>query len=118
MATIQEPEAGIATRELLAALTALRRGDFSVRLPVEWTGVAGKVADAFNDVIELNERMANELERLSRVVGKEGKITQRAVAGRCARLLGSLGQFDQQLDQRSRSPDQRNRPRDRRRGEG
>ena len=43
--------------------------------------MAGKVADTFNEVIELNERMANELERISRVVGKEGKIDQRASLG-------------------------------------
>jgi HAMP domain-containing protein/signal transduction histidine kinase/CheY-like chemotaxis protein len=66
---------------LLKAMYALKKGDFSVRLPLEWTGVAGKVADAFNEVTELNERMARELERLGRVVGKEGKITQRASLG-------------------------------------
>src|SRR5438270_7275065 len=66
---------------LLTALIALKKGDFSVRLPVEWTGVAGKVADTFNEVVELNQRMATELDRLSRVVGKEGKITQRASLG-------------------------------------
>jgi len=66
---------------LLRAMHALKKGDFSVRLPMEWTGVAGKVADAFNEVTELNERMARELARLSRVVGKEGKITQRASLG-------------------------------------
>src|SRR5262249_35594045 len=59
----------------------LKKGDFSVRLPLDWTGVAGKVADTFNDVMELNERMANELERISRVVGKEGRINQRASLG-------------------------------------
>src|SRR6185437_15580176 len=37
--------------------------------------------DTFNEVIELNERMAKELERISRVVGKEGKIHQRASLG-------------------------------------
>jgi HAMP domain-containing protein/signal transduction histidine kinase/CheY-like chemotaxis protein len=72
---------GLDTTQLLNALTALRKGDFSVRLPADWTGVAGKVADTFNDVIELNERMAKELERMSRAVGKEGKITQRASLG-------------------------------------
>ena len=41
----------------------------------------GKIADAFNDVVERNERMATELERLSRVVGKEGKISERASIG-------------------------------------
>src|SRR5204862_7274625 len=46
-----------------------------------WEGVAGKVADAFNEVVELNGRMAQELERLGRVVGKEGKLNQRASLG-------------------------------------
>ena len=69
---------GIDTTSLLTALTSLRKGDFSVRLPLDWTGVAGKVADTFNEVIELNERMAEELARISRVVGKEGKINERA----------------------------------------
>src|SRR5262250_43751 len=65
---------------LLTALKSLTKGDFSVRLPMSWTGLAGKVADAFNDMVEMNERLASELERLSRVVGTEGKITQRATA--------------------------------------
>src|SRR5580700_10035358 len=65
-------------KALLTALTALKKGDFSVRLPLDWNGTAGKIADAFNDVVERNERMATELERISLVVGKEGKISQRA----------------------------------------
>ena len=67
--------------ELLAALTALKRGDFSVRLPVHWSGLAGKTADTFNDVVELNERMAKEFARLRQVVGREGRIGQRASLG-------------------------------------
>jgi HAMP domain-containing protein/signal transduction histidine kinase/CheY-like chemotaxis protein len=66
---------------LLDALMNLKKGDFSVRLPQDWTGVAGKVADTFNEVVELNQRMARELHRLSRVVGKEGKLSQRASLG-------------------------------------
>ncbi len=66
---------------LLHALTALKKGDFTVRLPVDWTGLHGKVADTFNEVVELNQRMAHELDRLSRVVGKEGRIAQRASLG-------------------------------------
>ncbi len=80
-ALLEPPISGIDTTSLLTALTALRKGDFSARLPLDWTGVAGKVADTFNEVIELNERMANELERISRVVGKEGKINERASLG-------------------------------------
>jgi HAMP domain-containing protein/signal transduction histidine kinase/DNA-binding response OmpR family regulator len=66
---------------LLAALLAFKGGDFSIRLPIGFEGMDGKIADAFNDVIERNERMSKELERLSRVVGKEGKISQRAEMG-------------------------------------
>ncbi len=82
MPALQEPPAqSLDTTAILAALTNLKKGNFSYRLPSDWVGVAGKVADAFNDVIERNERMANELERMSRVVGKEGKLTQRATLG-------------------------------------
>ena len=66
---------------LLAALSALKQGESKVRLPLEWTGLTGKVAQAFNEVVELNERMAEELVRLSRTVGKQGKLRQRATLG-------------------------------------
>src|SRR5215475_5373990 len=67
--------------QLLAALMAFRRGDFSARLPDDWIGVPGKIADTFNAVIETNHRMSWELERIVRVVGKEGRISQRASLG-------------------------------------
>jgi HAMP domain-containing protein/signal transduction histidine kinase/CheY-like chemotaxis protein len=67
---------------ILTALNELRQGRMGVRLPDEWTGMPGKVADAFNKVVEKNERMVNELVRLSKLVGKEGKLSQRlSVAG-------------------------------------
>ena len=75
---------------LLAALQALKRGE-AVRLPDADPGITGKIASAFNDVVALNTRWAEEVSRLSRVVGKEGKLKQRAVAGRRPRLLGRVG---------------------------
>src|SRR5205809_227606 len=69
---------GFDTRELLRVLLATRNGDFSVRLPSDWAGIDGKIADAFNDVLLANQTMAGELERVSRAVGSEGKIRQRA----------------------------------------
>ena len=69
------------TRQLLSVLMAFKRGDFSARLPSDWIGVPGKIADTLNEVIETNQRMARELERIGRVVGKEGRITQRASIG-------------------------------------
>ena len=68
-------------KQLLKTLVAVKKGNFSLRMPIDQTGVAGKVADTLNDIIELNEKMAAELERVSAVVGKEGKITQRASLG-------------------------------------
>ncbi len=65
------------SRLLLAAMLAFRGGNFTVRLPVDLTGVHGKIADAFNDILATSERRAQETARVSRVVGKEGKLKQR-----------------------------------------
>src|SRR3954468_3236012 len=64
-------------RELLDVFLAVRDGDFSARLPGHWTGLVGKIADAVNDVVAANELMAEQLERVGEVVGKEGKTRQR-----------------------------------------
>src|SRR3954462_1141756 len=64
-------------RELLRVFLAVRDGDFSVRLPGHWTGLVGKIADAVNDVVGANQRMAEQLERVGEVVGKQGKTRQR-----------------------------------------
>jgi HAMP domain-containing protein len=74
---LQAPRDFIDRRQLVSALRALRRGDFSVRLPEDVDGVDGEIASIFNEVVSLNEDMTQEFERLSKVVGKEGKITQR-----------------------------------------
>jgi len=72
-----QPEPEVDTAQLLAALRAFRRGDFSVRLP-RATGVAGEIAEAFNEVVEQNDRMTKEFERLGDTVGRQGKISHRA----------------------------------------
>src|SRR5438093_1048017 len=77
----QAPDGALDPKLLLTALVALKQGNFSVRLPLDWSGVGGKIADIFNDVVERNERMAHELERISHVVGKEGRLSQRASIG-------------------------------------
>src|SRR6516165_7960475 len=70
----------LATADLtvvLAALRTMRDGDFSVRLPGFWTGLGGKIADTFNDIVAANQEMAEELKRVGHVVGKEGRIRER-----------------------------------------
>src|SRR6185437_5010233 len=79
--TTAETTDALDTRTLLKVLMAFKDGDFSVRLPVDQTGIAGKIADTLNDILKLNQRMASEFSRISSAVGKEGKINQRASLG-------------------------------------
>ncbi len=62
---------------ILASLQTMRDGDFSVRLPGSWTGLAGKIADTFNEIVSANQQMAQELKRVGQVVGKEGRTRER-----------------------------------------
>ncbi|HEX8981298.1 MAG TPA: HAMP domain-containing protein, partial [Ktedonobacterales bacterium] len=55
----------------------MRDGDFSVRLPGDWVGIEGKIADTFNEIVAANEQMAKELQRVGTVIGKEGKTRER-----------------------------------------
>jgi HAMP domain-containing protein/signal transduction histidine kinase/CheY-like chemotaxis protein len=65
-----------------------------VRLPAHWSGIAGKIADTLNDVVERNQKLTTELERASVVVGTEGKVSHRvslgAVSGSWATLERSV----------------------------
>ena len=67
--------------EILQKLQAVKAGDFSVRLRGDWDGLPGKIADAFNDIIASNQRMADQLHRVGEVVGKEGITNQRMTLG-------------------------------------
>src|SRR5690242_21946579 len=66
-------------RALLAALRTLRKGDFTVRLPLGLTGIDGEIAQVFNDVAELNESMTEELSQVCEQVGKEGQNNRKAL---------------------------------------
>ncbi|QCO12394.1 response regulator (plasmid) [Azospirillum brasilense] len=62
---------------LLRALRQFRKGDFSVRLPLDLDGLDGEIAAAFNDVVEMNEALVEDVGRVSVAIGKEGRIGQR-----------------------------------------
>ena len=68
-------------QNMLQALRAMRAGDFSVRMGVEHDGILGKIADTFNDIVASNERMAQQLERVGQVVGREGETRHRVKFG-------------------------------------
>jgi HAMP domain-containing protein/signal transduction histidine kinase/CheY-like chemotaxis protein len=78
--------------QLLTALRALKKGDFSVRLPTDRGDVNSSVAEVFNEVAELLENSTREYARIGTVVGKEGRITQRAT------LAGATGSWASSID--------------------
>src|SRR6185312_16143669 len=77
-------------RKLLRALQAVRDGDFTVRLPGDQTGIAGKVADTFNEIVIANQRMFRELERAGQTVGKDGKTRHRVSIDRRSGAWGAM----------------------------
>src|SRR5688500_19247455 len=80
--------------ELLKALRAFKRGDFTVRMPLNLTGIDGEIAQTFNDVVELGEAKAAEMARVAEQVGKEGLIATRmhvpGASGAWAEVIESL----------------------------
>jgi HAMP domain-containing protein/CheY-like chemotaxis protein/signal transduction histidine kinase len=86
-------------KHLLQALIALRDGNFEVRLPSDLTGVSGKIADAFNDIAAVTDRRARETARVSRAVGKEGKLKQRMnVPGAVGGWADEVGDINTLID--------------------
>jgi len=84
---------------LLVFLEQVKRGDFSARMPLGWTGIAGKVADGFNDFISVNETFCAELARVSELVGKQGKLSQRIErGGMTARWSGPIDSVNSLID--------------------
>ncbi len=83
-------EAAVDARKLLRALQAVCDGDFSVRLPSDQTGLAGKVADTFNEIVTANQRVARELERAGQMVGKDGKTRHRVSTDRRSGAWGAM----------------------------
>ena len=81
-------------KALLATLNAFKKGDLSVRMPSDWTGLAGKVADTLNDIIDVNAQVVAEMTAVSCVVGREGHLDRRAsvpqATGAWATIVGSV----------------------------
>ncbi|MGB9166578.1 MAG: HAMP domain-containing protein, partial [Rhodomicrobium sp.] len=77
-------------RSLLFALQSARDGDFSIRLPSDWTGLYGRVADAFNDIVSVNQRMSQQLHLAGQYVGREGKTRHRLRLGAIQGAWGDM----------------------------
>ncbi|UCI09050.1 HAMP domain-containing protein [Mesorhizobium sp. B1-1-8] len=77
MAVARSSREQLDPRQILNALKAFRNGDFSVRIDNAYDGLSGEIADTFNQIVELNDQVTREFARLSRVVGKDGRIGER-----------------------------------------
>ncbi len=91
----QGAHADVDLKQLLRALQSVRDGNFAVRLPADQTGLAGKIADTFNELVTCNERLAYELERAGRLVGKEGKTRVRVTS---ERRTGAWGEMESSVN--------------------
>ena len=103
---LQEPIENVAmrSRQLLAAMVAFRDGDFSVRLPGDWPGTDGRIAEVFNQTLAYERRITREVARLSGTVGKEGRLKQRmalpgAIGGWAVRTSPEKHEIPSSLDQ-------------------
>ncbi|MFF3546244.1 HAMP domain-containing protein [Streptomyces platensis] len=121
-----------ALNRLLVALVAMRDGNFRKRLTVSGDGVMSEIAAVFNEVADRNLHLTGELTRVRRVVGREGKLTERLEVGAAegswaaaidasnalvddlvrpvsevGRVLSAVseGDLEQRMDLRSRSSD-------------
>ncbi|QRM30949.1 HAMP domain-containing protein [Microvirga sp. VF16] len=92
MSQVETVNSQLDPKLLLKTLRAFRKGDFSIRLPSDLTGIDGEIAEAFNDIADLNQGLAQELERVAKVVGKEGRIEERG------RLAGATGCWSECVD--------------------
>ncbi len=106
------------SRLILATIVAFRDGDFSVRLPADWTGMDAQIAEAFNQTIAKKEHILKEVTRLSATVGKEGRLRQRMSLPGAIGAWADGGGFHEYTHRRSCAAHDRNCANHRRSGQG
>jgi HAMP domain-containing protein/signal transduction histidine kinase/CheY-like chemotaxis protein len=74
------------------ALRAAAAGDFSVRLPARRKDAIGGLEDAYNELAARNAALEAELVRVGQIIGREGRMTERA------RLQGAEGAWGRTVD--------------------
>ncbi|WP_096058982.1 HAMP domain-containing protein [Carbonactinospora thermoautotrophica] len=87
---VEHPRETAALKRLLAALEAVRDGNFRKRLAVTGDGLYAEIAMVFNEMVERNQHLANELARVRRLVGRDGRLTERLNPGPCEGAWGAM----------------------------
>jgi HAMP domain-containing protein/CheY-like chemotaxis protein/GAF domain-containing protein len=79
-------------QDLLHALRSARDGEAGVRLPARKSGVMGDVAKTFNQLVGRQQALTGELGRIGRLIGREGRMTERA------QVKGAKGNWAESVD--------------------
>jgi len=99
--TAEEQYHALDPKQVHDALQRLLDGDFSVRMPADWTGRAGMVASVFNALLDKLELLSSEHVRVTSEIGKEGRLGGWAevhfLSGRWRAMLDSLNQMAEVL---------------------
>ncbi len=85
-------------QELLDALEAVKQGDFSIRLSESQKGLLGQIAATYNEVVEMNARIVEEVMRVSTTIGREGLLTERAKIVAPGAWSGQVGAINSMID--------------------
>src|SRR5688500_13232346 len=72
-------------RRLLGGLRDLEAGDFRVRLDGNGDPLMAEIFDTFNEIASRNQRLCEEIGRVAQVVGREGRMDERASIGPVSR---------------------------------
>src|SRR5579883_271088 len=90
-------------RRILASMLAFRDGNFAVRLPSDWEGVDGQIAAAFNQAVSHEDCVWREMSRLSRAIGREGRLKERmSVPAATGGWAAKVDHFNRILDNLAR----------------
>src|SRR5436305_7632907 len=81
-----------AVARLEHAMHAAAGGDFSVRLPARRKDDIGRLESAYNQMAARNAALEAELVRVAEIIGREGRMTERA------RLHGARGAWQSSID--------------------
>ncbi len=88
----QDPDSILTDADFLKILNKIKNGNFSLRLPTDQTGIKQSICETINEIIDLNERMVFEFQKVGKSIGKQGKLTNRVV------LEGARGSWSSCVD--------------------
>jgi len=91
-ATEEFEESVLTDAEFLKILIKVKNGNFTQRFPTDQSGVKRSICDTLNEIIDLNERMVFEFQKVGKSIGKQGKLTNRVA------LDGARGSWSSCVD--------------------